>query len=54
MFDCSRYEFDGDDKAKLQRVEKFYSMIGLEVEFARHHAVCGAQRLPRELRGSEV
>lgn len=36
VFDCSRYEFEGDDKAKLQRVEKFYSMIGSQVEFARH------------------
>ena len=36
VFDCSRYEFDGDDKAKIQRVEKFYSMIGSQVEFARH------------------
>jgi DNA polymerase-3 subunit delta len=36
VFDCSRYEFEGDDKAKIQRVEKFYSMIGTQVEFARH------------------
>jgi DNA polymerase III subunit delta len=36
VFDCSRYEFDGDDKAKLQRVEKFYSAVGNQVEFARH------------------
>ncbi len=36
VFECSRYEFDGDDKAKLQRVEKFYSAVGAQVEFARH------------------
>ena len=36
IFDCSRYEFDGDDKTKIQRVEKFYSPIGSQVEFARH------------------
>jgi DNA polymerase III subunit delta len=36
VFDCSRYEFDGDDKAKIQRVEKFYSPIGSQVEFERH------------------
>ena len=36
VFDCSRYEFEGDDKAKIQRVQKFYSMIGAHVEFTRH------------------
>jgi DNA polymerase III subunit delta len=36
VFDCSRYEFDGDDKAKLQRVQKFYSGLGSQVEFTRH------------------
>ena len=36
VFDCGRYEFDGDDKAKIQRVEKFYAVVGAQVEFARH------------------
>lgn len=36
VFDCSRYEFDGDDKTKIQRVEKFYSLIPTRVEFSRH------------------
>jgi DNA polymerase-3 subunit delta len=33
VFDCSRYDFDGDDKAKLQRVQKFYA-AAVQVEFA--------------------
>jgi DNA polymerase-3 subunit delta len=35
VFDSSRYEFDGDDKAKIQRVQKFYSAIHSQVEFQR-------------------
>jgi DNA polymerase III subunit delta len=33
VFDSSRYDFEGDDKAKLQRVQKFYSAAA-QVEFA--------------------
>lgn len=33
VFECSRYEFSGDDKAKLDRVAKFYSAIPNVVEF---------------------
>jgi DNA polymerase III subunit delta len=33
VFDSSRYGFEGDDKAKLQRVQKFYSPA-VQVEFA--------------------
>jgi DNA polymerase III subunit delta len=33
VFECSRYEFGGDDKAKLDRVAKFYSAIPDVVEF---------------------
>jgi DNA polymerase-3 subunit delta len=56
VFDCSRYEFDGDDKAKIQRVEKFYSMIGDHVQFARHTPVEArkvAEQLARE-RGLKI
>jgi DNA polymerase-3 subunit delta len=35
VFDSSRYEFEGDDKAKIQRVQKFYSAIPSQVEFQR-------------------
>ncbi|HXE13722.1 MAG TPA: DNA polymerase III subunit delta [Bryobacteraceae bacterium] len=33
VFECSRYDFAGDDKAKLDRVAKFYSSIPDVVEF---------------------
>ena len=33
VFECSRYDFSGDDKAKLERVVKFYSAIPDVVEF---------------------
>ncbi len=33
VFECSRYDFSGDDKAKLDRVAKFYSAIPDPVEF---------------------
>ncbi len=35
VFDCSRYEFDGDDKARIDRVLKFYSAVPNQVEFRR-------------------
>ena len=33
VFECSRYDFAGEDKAKLDRVQKFYSAIPAVVEF---------------------
>lgn len=33
VFECSRYDFAGDDKAKLDRVAKFYDAIPDVVEF---------------------
>jgi DNA polymerase III subunit delta len=33
VFECSRYDFAGDDRAKLERVEKFYSAVPAIVEF---------------------
>lgn len=38
VFDCSRYDLDGDDKARVQRVQKYYSAIPSHVEFARYSA----------------
>ena len=38
VFDCSRYELEGDDKARVQRVQKFYSAVTAQVEFARYSA----------------
>jgi DNA polymerase III subunit delta len=33
VFECSRYDFTGDDKTKVERVQKFYSAIPIVVEF---------------------
>jgi DNA polymerase-3 subunit delta len=33
VFECSRYDFAGDDRTKLERVQKFYSCIPAVVEF---------------------
>jgi DNA polymerase-3 subunit delta len=33
VVEASRYGFDGDDKAKLERVQKFYGAIPTQVEF---------------------
>lgn len=33
VFEASRYDFSGDDKAKLERVAKYYDVIGDAVEF---------------------
>jgi DNA polymerase III subunit delta len=35
VFDSSRFEFDGDDKARTERLRKFYAAIGQVVEFPR-------------------
>lgn len=33
VFECSRYDFSGEDRAKLERVQKFYSAVPMIVEF---------------------
>ncbi|MEQ1885896.1 MAG: DNA polymerase III subunit delta [Bryobacteraceae bacterium] len=33
VLEASRYGFEGDDKAKLERVQKFYAAIPVQVEF---------------------
>ena len=38
VFDCQRYDFEGDDKAKLERVTKFYKGVPNVVEFPRYTA----------------
>ncbi|MBI4877898.1 MAG: DNA polymerase III subunit delta [Acidobacteria bacterium] len=35
VFDTSRYDFEGEDKAKQDRVRKFYAAIPHQVEFVR-------------------
>ena len=50
VFECSRFDFVGDDKAKLERVEKFYSGIGAAatVEF-RHFTPETSRHLAQDL-----
>lgn len=51
VIDCSRYEFEGEDKAKLQRVEKFYAAVPAKVEFRPYSPEAAralAQRLAKE------
>lgn len=33
VFDCARFEFEGEDRARIERVQKFYSGIAAQVEF---------------------
>ncbi len=47
VFDCGRFDFDGEDKAKLDRVMKFYSAIHEQVEF-RPYSPEMARRLAQE------
>ena len=35
VFEASRFDFEGEDKAKLERVQKFYAAIPAQVEFRR-------------------
>ena len=35
VFDAAKYEFDGEDKAKSERVRKFYAAVPVMVEFAK-------------------
>lgn len=51
VFDSSRFEFDGDDKAKNERLRKFFSAIPSVVEFPRLDPMQSrrlAQNLARE------
>lgn len=48
VFECSRYDFAGDDRPKLERVQKFYSAIPSMVEF-RHFTPESSRFLAQEL-----
>jgi DNA polymerase-3 subunit delta len=48
VFECSRYDFTGDDKPKLERVEKFYSGVPAKIEF-RHFTSELSRALAQEL-----
>ncbi len=48
VFDCVRFDFEGEDKARIDRVVKFYSVIPDPVEF-RPYTPESARRLAQEL-----
>lgn len=48
VLECSRYDFAGDDRPKLERVQKFYSRVSAAVEF-RHYTPESSRYLAQEL-----
>ncbi|MDQ6758753.1 MAG: DNA polymerase III subunit delta [Acidobacteriota bacterium] len=48
VFEASRFGFDGEDKAKLERVQKFYAAIPNQIEF-RPYTPESARRLAQDL-----
>lgn len=48
VFEASRYDFEGDDRAKIERVQKFYSAIPDVVEL-RPYTPESARRLAQDL-----
>lgn len=48
VFDCNRYDFDGEDRARIERVQKFYSAIPNHVEF-RPYTPESARQLAKDL-----
>lgn len=50
VFDSQRFEFDGEDKAKTDRVRKFYAAIPQVVEFPRY-SPASARQLVAKLAG---
>lgn len=61
VFDSSRYEFDGDDRARIERVQKFYSAVAHQVEFrpftpeaARGLAIDLARRAGLQIATAEI
>jgi DNA polymerase-3 subunit delta len=48
VFESSRFEFDGDDRARIERVQKFYAAIPNVVEF-RPYTIESARQLAQDL-----
>jgi DNA polymerase-3 subunit delta len=48
VFESSRYDFEGEDRARLERVQKFYAAIPDQVEF-RPYALESVRRLAQDL-----
>ena len=54
VFEATRWDFDGDDKTKTERVRKFYAAITEVVEFRRFTADEARQELDRMVRASKI
>lgn len=48
VFDAARWEFEGEDKTRLERVQKYFSVIPAQVEF-RPYSVEAARQLAQQL-----
>ena len=48
VIDCARYEFEGEDKARIERIEAFFSAVPAKVEF-RPYAPDAARFLAQKL-----
>ena len=48
VFECSRYDFSGEDRAKLERVQKFFAAVPAVVEF-RHFTPESSRFLAQDL-----
>jgi DNA polymerase-3 subunit delta len=54
VFEATRWDFDGDDKTKTERVRKFYGAIPDVVEFRRFTADEARQELDRMARAANI
>ena len=54
VFEATRWDFDGDDKAKTERVRKFYGAIPDVVEFRRFTVDEARQELDRMARAAKI
>ena len=54
VFEATRWDFDGDDKTKTERVRKFYGAVTEVVEFRRFTADEARQELDRIARASKI
>lgn len=48
VFDCSRYDLDGEDRTKMENLRKFFSVVKAQVEFPRF-TPDSARRLAKDL-----
>jgi DNA polymerase-3 subunit delta len=51
VIDCARYDFEGEDKTRLERAEKFYAAVQAKVEFRPYSPEAArflAQKLAKE------